>query len=104
MADDLSAKIREIMANPEAQKMISSLMNSRCVNSDDTDTGEYTGVQNDYADGLKSIMNSFNNGSDKRINLLNALKPYMRTNKASSIDKAIKMLKLTQLTSILNDI
>jgi len=104
MADDLAKKIQELMANPEAQSMISSLISSPARETDITGSGENSQGEPDYAAGLRSMMSSLNNGSDKRINLLNALKPYMQGNKASSIDKAIKMLKLTQLSSILRDI
>ncbi len=104
MAEDLTKKIQELLANPEAQNMISTLMNSRAQDSGTADAQEYPGSENDYSSKLQSVVSSFNNGSDKRINLLNALKPYMHGNKASSIDKAIKMLKLTHLSTIFKDL
>jgi len=98
MADDMTDKLKSIINNPEMMGMLSSLINSQSEVPQDTDT------QSSIAANLKSAMDRINGESDKRINLLNALRPYMRNSRASNIDKAVRMLKLTQLTSILKDL
>lgn len=98
MADDMTEKLKSILNNPEMMGMLSSLLTSGNESSQASDS------QNDVTASLKSAMDNINGGNDKRINLLNALKPYMRDSRASNIDKAVRMLKLTQLTSILKDL
>lgn len=48
---------------------------------------------------LKSMMNKMGNGiKDDRTTLLMSLKPYMREDRQSTIDSAIKMLNLSQFS------
>ncbi|MBQ4528580.1 MAG: hypothetical protein II998_10985 [Clostridia bacterium] len=99
MADDLNAKIQSLLSDPNAMNMISSLLGK---NEDKTE--EITTPDNDFSEKITSALSNLNTGSDRRINLLNALKPYMRQSRLSSIDKAIKILKLTQMTSLFKDL
>lgn len=96
MADDMTDKIKSILNNPEMMGMLSSFLGSK----DESESEN----NNDSLVGIKNMMDKINSGDDKRINLLNALKPYMRNSRASNIDKAVKMLKITQLGSILKDL
>ena len=50
---------------------------------------------------IKDIMQSMtSNRNDPRTNLLLSLKPYMRSNRQKSIDSAVKLLGLTNLTKL----
>lgn len=98
MADDMTDKIKSILNNPEMMNMFTSLVNPE----DDKKDDEMS--KNDIALSLKNAMNGINGAHDKRINLLSALKPYMRESRVSNIDKAIRIIKLTQLSSILKDL
>ena len=107
MADDISEKLKSILNNPDAMNMFSSLLGgkdaaplspSASPNETDTSSG------NDLLNNIQAAVSRVNSGNDKRINLLNALKPYMRESRVSNIDRAVKMLKLTQITSILKDL
>lgn len=50
---------------------------------------------------IKDIMQSVtSNRNDPRTNLLLSLKPYMRSNRQKSIDSAVKLLGLTNLTKL----
>ena len=109
MADDISEKLKSILNNPDAMNMFSSLLGgkvkdaaplspSTSPNETDTSSG------NDLLYNIQAAVSRVNSGNDKRINLLNALKPYMRESRVSNIDRAVKMLKLTQITSILKDL
>ncbi len=100
MADELGDKIKALLSNPEAMNMFGSLLGSGTAD-------ESVPSQNDdeeFVLNVKNAISKVNSGSDKRINLLNALRPYMRETRASNIDRAIKMLKLTQLTSLFKDL
>ena len=100
MSDDLVEKLKQIMSNPGAMDMVSSLLNS---NSQSESKSE-TGLDDNFETTVKNAVSSLNYAGDNRINLLSALKPYMRQSRADNIDKAIKMLKLTKLSSIFKDL
>jgi hypothetical protein len=95
MADDMTGKIKDILNNPEMMNMLSSLIGS---------DGESRQSHSDIGSDIGSVLSGLSLDNDKRINLLNALKPYMKGNKSSNIDKAIKMIKLTKLSSIIKDL
>ncbi len=95
MANDMTGKIKEILNNPEMMNMLSSL-----IGSEDENTQSHSDISSD----ISSVLSGLSLDNDKRINLLNALKPYMKGNKSSNIDKAIKMIKLTKLSSIIKDL
>ena len=98
MADDMADKIKEVLNNPQMLEMLSSFMGTKA------NTGETNSESGEDFAEIKNVMDKIHVSSDKRITLLNALKPYMRNARASNIDKAIKMLKITQLSSILKDL
>lgn len=50
---------------------------------------------------LKSVLDGItNNRNDPRANLLMSLKPYMRSGRQRSIDSAVKLLGLSNLTKL----
>ena len=102
MADELGDKIKSLLSNPEAMNMFSSLIGNG--NSENVSSDEAYGEEDEFVSNIKNVLSRVNSGSDKRINLLNALKPYMRRSRSSNIDKAIKMLKISQMTSIFRDL
>lgn len=98
MADDMADKLKSVLNNPEMLNMISSLINS----SNENSTSDF--ADDDSVTNIKNMVNQLNTGSDKRITLLNALRPYMRGSRAHDIDKAVKILKITKLGSIFKDL
>ncbi len=102
MADELGDKIKSLLSNPEAMNMFSSLIGGG--NSGNESSEESNSEDDEFVSNIKNVLSRVNNGSDKRINLLNALKPYMRQSRSSNIDKAIKMLKISQMTSIFKEL
>lgn len=100
MADDLVEKLKQVMSNPGAMDMVSSLLNS---NSNQEKRSEAQ-IDDNFETTVKNAVSSLNYSGDNRINLLSALKPYMRQSRADNIDKAIKMLKLTKLSSVFKDL
>ena len=100
MADDIGEKLQSILSNPEAMNMFSSLLGSGNNKGSETNSDG----NDEFINNIQTAMSRLNNTTDRRINLLNALKPYMRSTRAEGIDKAVKMLKLTQLTSIFKDL
>lgn len=110
MADDLQNKLNTILNNPEMMKTISDLAGSLGGNSSAGAAGgggvpsQGGGISDAAISNLQSALAGINDSSDTRINLLNALRPYMRTSRAANMDMAVKLLKLTKLTTLLKDI
>ena len=102
MADEFQDKLNSLLSNPDMMKAISSLAGSMNEGNDGVSSNLAPSV--DLSENLKSVMSGLNTNSDSRINLLNAIKPYMRSQRAGQVDNAIKILKLTKLTSLLKDI
>ena len=100
MSDDLQNKLNAILSNPEMMKAISSFAGG--VGQSDGESNANSGEMD--LSSIQNIVSSMNDGSDSRINLLNALKPYMRKSRADNMDMAIRIIKLTKLTSLLKDI
>lgn len=98
MAQDIGEKLKSILSDPKMMESFSGLLDSgegkNSTNNNENDTGGE----------LQSLMSKLGTGDDKRINLLNALRPYMKSSRAESIDKAVRIIKLTKLSSILKDL
>ncbi len=88
LGDDAEDKIKNVMSSlSSSQTSLPTEMNS---------------------DGLEQIMQVKNifdsisqNRNDPRTNLLLSLKPYMRGGRQKSIDSAVKLLGLTNITKLL---
>ena len=93
--DNIGDKISEILKNPDAMSQMMSGAQS---------TGAPSGDDLEMTRKISQIASKMNDRSDPKINLLYALKPYMNTTRAQHIDKAIKMLKLTQMTELFKDL
>ena len=99
MNEDFNEKLKALLSNPETMNMISSMLSSSDTAPAVTETPEP-----DLANELSTAISKFKSTDDKRINLLNALKPYMRQSRSNNIDKAVKMLKISQMTSLFKDL
>lgn len=88
LGDDAEDKIKNVMSS------LSSSDNGEAAESLDADNLSQL-MQ------IKDIMQSVtSNRNDPRTNLLLSLKPYMRSNRQKSIDSAVKLLGLTNLTKL----
>ena len=87
----------------DAEDKIKNVMNS--LSSPDDDETSLSAMNMDGIDQImqiKSIMDSMTtNRNDPRTNLLMSLKPYMRSGRQRSIDSAIRLLGLTNVTKFL---
>ena len=96
MAEDMADKLKSLLNNPEMMGMLSSFLSTQ--KEDEAPQSPQPSAD------IQSMISRIQSSDDKRITLLNALRPYMRSSRASGIDKAVKMLKITQLGSILKDL
>ena len=99
MDDNLIEKLKEMLDDPETMRSIGSLMSGTSDSLSDNQAS-----QMEMMSKIKTVMDRMNQKDDPRINLLTALKPYMRTSRAAHMDRAIRMIQMTKMTSILRDI
>lgn len=99
MADEFQDKLNALLSNPEIMKTISGLA-EQFGSSEQQETSDISNNMSDISN-LANIAKSINAEDDNRIRLLNALKPYMNSKRSANMDTAIKILKLTKLTSLL---
>lgn len=117
MNEDMSKLIGSMLQNPDAIKNLMGAIGSSASGSsasgssanDSSAGGGYTSdagsalMQPDLESSVKSMMNVLNQSDDRRITLLNALKPYLSPARAGGIDRAIRILKLTKLSEVLRN-
>ncbi len=102
MADAMDT-LKNILGD-DAEDKIKNVMNS--LSSPDEEENTSLPAMNmdgiDQIMQIKSIMDSMTtNRNDPRTNLLMSLKPYMRSGRQRSIDSAIRLLGLTNVTKYL---
>ena len=101
MADDMSGKIMDILSNPDMMQKLNDVIGSL----GSSENAVYnSNSSTDLTENAKNILSTLNNSDDRRITLLNALKPYLRDSRANGVDKAIKILKMTKLTEVFKNI
>lgn len=100
MADEIQDKLNALLANPEIMKTISGLAN-QFSSSEHQETSDISDNLTPDIGNIANIAKSINSDDDDRIRLLNALRPYMNAKRSANMDTAIKILKLTKLTSLL---
>lgn len=52
---------------------------------------------------VKKVMDGISHGNDPRVNLLNALKPYLSKNRQSKLNSCVKLLSVTSLSKLIDD-
>lgn len=123
MSQDISQLISGMLSNPDALKNLMSSMTGNLQNSpqpqdnslpaqrdaDHKSAEEFSPVIPDFSQdsnlqsSVQSMLSALNRADDRRITLLTALKPYLSSSRASGVDRAIKILKLTKLTEVLRN-
>lgn len=103
--DALMDKIKSLLDNPEAAKLLSGMLeNSDTTENvpDESESQKPSSAQT--ASRIQSVLSEISGGNDPRINLLSALKPYMNSTRSEYVDRAIKIMKITKMTSIFKDL
>lgn len=110
--DDLGTKLEGILNNPQAMSQIMSLAQSLGGKNAapepapppepqpaPTPSGQSLDFNLDpkILSGLASLLNSYNSDDDQRIALLNALRPFVKEQRYTKIDKAVQIAKLSRM-------
>ena len=115
--DDLMGKIQEVLSDEESMKQLSELASSLFSSAEGEVAGEESESlreekkENDSGGGMDfdfskllmmgQVMNSVS--GDKNAELLIALKPLLKEERQAKVDKAVKMLKLFAVFSVLKE-
>ena len=103
--DALMDKIKTLLDNPEASKLLSGMLESSGNTEITPDESAPKNPQNTEAlSRIQNALGEISGGNDPRINLLSALKPYMNSTRGEYVDRAIKIMKLTKMTSVFKDL
>ena len=98
MNDDLAKMLGSLIQNPDAIKSLAgSIGLPQQAESPSTETSSNMEMQ------IKNMMNALNQTDDRRISLLNALRPYLSPQRASGVDRAIRLLKLSKLSQFIRN-
>ena len=97
-SDDVSRLISNLVQNPDALK---GLMGS--LGAGGSAPGDAPPAQGSPDASMQSIMSALSRTDDRRITLLNALRPYLSPQRAGGIDRAIRILQLTKLSEMMRN-
>ncbi len=98
---DMMETLKSLLGD-NAEEKINSMVN--ILNKDTPDGGsEASEAEPSSADLMlqaQSLLSKLSSGGDNRSNLLMSLKPYMRENRKKTIDNAVKLLNMAQLSDL----
>lgn len=123
MSDDLGKKVQQIVQMlgqenaPDNLKELVALLatslgskedNADQIASSDTELEEKSSktespINADMLNTARKAMDRLNVGSDPRINLLHAIKPFMNTKRQKKIGNCIQLLQVASLSKLLNE-
>ncbi len=98
MNDDIVKMLGGMLQNPDALKSLAGALGGN-----EKSEPEHPPQDDSLETGIKNMMSVLNQTDDRRITLLNALRPYLSPQRASGVDRAIKILKLTKLSQIMRN-
>lgn len=95
-------KMQEILNSPEAMDKVLSLAQSIMGNSsapeEKNDLMSTLGnIDPKVIQTVSSVISEYNSTDDRRFQLLNALRPYMRAGEDTHIDKAMQIMRLSRV-------
>jgi len=119
--NDLMNMLMGALSNPDTKDKISGLMSSLSDNSKESGESKQADIEPtppqtsteklpapkssfdfmnaDTISTLKSMLDNFNRTDDRRIVLLNSIKPYMKSGRERNIDMAVKFIQFINFAS-----
>ena len=100
--DDLSARISSLLSDPDSMERIRSMAES-VLGSDTAEKPQADVGDIDFARLLPMIGRLKNKRSDKRTELLMALRPHLSEERQKRVDNAIKILRVIEMLPLLQE-
>ena len=110
MDSDLSKMIKQLMSDDKARENLMSVVGGLLTPAEDTpeiieaettedeEEEEYLPATDSGGIDIQSVYESLGMGNDKRVRLLNALRPYMSDRRKPKIDNAITMMQMAGIS------
>ena len=102
--DDFESKLTEVLSDPESMQKIFSIAQSLGVGIPNEQAKEETPAEDtsllpdlSMLSTLGKLMQSQNTTDTRHTELLNALRPFLRPERQQSLDRALRMAKLSHL-------
>ncbi len=105
MSDDFGPKleqIKEMLNKPGMEDNIKNLMSVFPTNN--SSSSNNSGFDDEMINKVRMIMEKKSQLNDPRLNLLNAIKPYLGQKRQQKIDSYSKILNITVLSNLFNDL
>lgn len=108
MADNTEAMIKKMLDDPDTVSKINGILSS--LGGGGSDASEKPpelppGLQNpEMLVKIGKIMQQYNGMNDDGVQLILALKPFLSEKRVKSAEQAIKILKLSRMTTLFRDI
>ncbi len=91
-------------SSPEGEGDSPHQQNHPSQNSSDSEINSYAPtLSNEMLDTAKNALRNINSTNDPRINLLNAIKPFMNNKRQRKIGSCIQLLQIAGLSRMLNE-
>jgi len=115
---EIEDKISAVLSNPEAMSKVMEAVKSLTGSSSDSGTesvmkredrsdsplqGLLGGMDPKTMGSIMKLLGAYSGGDDRRLNLLTALKPYLRRERQDSIDRALQIMKLAKVAQVAMD-
>jgi len=106
MASSPEEMIQSILSDPDAMSKIGDMLGALTSDKKEDEPPAPSSPFDDPALLLKitNMMQKLSGEEDNNTRLITALKPYLSHKRAESADKAIKLMKLSKMTSLLGDV
>lgn len=106
MANDPSAMINSLLSDPAMIKKVGELISSLGKSEENKDsTGGDDFLNPETLLKIKNVYEKLqNDDDDPRTKLLLALKPYLNEKRLTGLDNALKMMRMSKMTGLLNDL
>lgn len=105
MSSSPEEMIQNILSDPSAMEKIGSLLSGLSGDGEREKKEEASPFENpEMILKMGQMLQKISGEEDDNTRLIMALKPYLSERRAQSADKAIKMLKLSKMTSLLGDV
>lgn len=114
--NDLMNMLMGALSSPDTRDKLSGLMSSLSGNSEETEKNEpppppaeavnlpapkssFDFMNPDTISTIKNMLDNFNRTDDRRIVLLNSIKPYMKSGRERNIDMAVRFIQFINFAS-----
>lgn len=106
MSDNIQALL-SALTNTGNKEEHSPKSNEKATSKEDykADNGEKTGID-DHSELLrqaKKVVNRFSQNNDPRINLLNAIRPFLNSHRQEKVSNCIKILHLSRIVNVMDE-